>query len=71
MKKVAFIYRNRENQEVITYLENTLYHIFEGYIEIRSYFIDELLPNEQIEADAYLLVYEDMKHKKRILTSYA
>jgi transcriptional regulator with PAS, ATPase and Fis domain len=65
MKKVAFIYRNRENQEVITYLENTLYHIFEGYIEIRSYFIDELLPNEQIEADAYLIVYEDMIYQLR------
>ena len=65
MKKVAFIYKNRENQEVISYLENTLYHIFEGYIEIRSYFIGELLPNEQIEADAYLLVYEDMIYKLR------
>lgn len=60
MKKVALIYKNRENQEVITYLENALYHIFEGYIEIKSYFISELLPNEQIEADAYLMVYEDM-----------
>lgn len=60
MKKVALIYKNRENQGVITYLEETLHHIFEGYIEIKPYFISELLPNEQIEADAYLMVYEDM-----------
>ncbi|MEA4987834.1 MAG: sigma 54-interacting transcriptional regulator, partial [Anaerovorax sp.] len=60
VKKIALIYKNRENQGVIAYLEDTLYHIFEGYIEIKSFFMSEMSSNEQIEADAYLMVYEDM-----------
>ncbi|QIB69825.1 AAA family ATPase [Aminipila butyrica] len=60
MKKIALIYKNRENQGIIEYLEDTLYHIFAGYIQIESCFISELMPHEQIEADAYLMVYENM-----------
>ncbi|QAT42981.1 sigma-54 interaction domain-containing protein [Aminipila luticellarii] len=60
MKKVALLFKNKENQGVITYLRDTLYHIFEGYIEVKDYFISELRTDEQIEADAYLMVYEDM-----------
>lgn len=60
MKQVALIFKNRENSEVISYLGETLLHIFDGYIEVENYFFSELGADEQIEADAYLMVYEDM-----------
>lgn len=60
MKKIALIYKNRENHGVILYLRDTLHHIFEGYIDIKNYFLCDLPPNELIESDAYVMVYEDM-----------
>lgn len=60
MKKVAIIYRNRDNQEVINYLKNTLENIFENYIFVENYYLTDLVANIKIMADAYILTDEVM-----------
>jgi len=60
MKKVAIIYRTRDNQEVINYLRNTLENIFENYIFVENYYLTDLITNIKIMADAYILTDEMM-----------
>lgn len=60
MKKVAIIYRNRDNQEAINYLKSTLENIFENYIFVENYYLTDLVANIKIMADAYILTDEVM-----------
>jgi transcriptional regulator with PAS, ATPase and Fis domain len=60
MKKVAIIYRTRDNQEAINYLKNTLENIFENYIFVENYYLTDLVANIKIMADAYILTDEIM-----------
>ena len=71
MKKVAIIYKNSDNHEVINYLKDNLERIFENYIHVENYYLDELPANFIIHADAYILTDETMLYplKKRI-TNY-
>ena len=60
MKQVAIFYRDRENQPAIQYIENNVYNVLGDYIEITNYYLNELSEREIIEADAYLVCYEEM-----------
>ncbi len=60
MKQVAIFYRNRENQPAIQYIENNLYSVLGDYIQVTNYYTNELSDREIIEADAYLVCYEEM-----------
>ena len=60
MKTIAVLYRNRENRDIIEYINDALQSIFGDYITMKSYFSNEIERNEKIYADAYLLVHEDM-----------
>ena len=44
----------------INYLHNQLENVFESEIEIEDVFLDALNRNEKLEADAYLIVSEDI-----------
>ncbi len=55
MKRVAIIFNNRENEKAITHIRDAIMRILEGFVEISTYYFDELKPHEKIEADAYLL----------------
>lgn len=60
MKKVALIYRDRENYSAIDYIQKNLYSVFKDYITVENYFLNELEEDEIIEADAFLVLYEEM-----------
>lgn len=60
LKKVAILYKNRDNNSIIEYINNTLIYIFGEYIEIVPYFANELDNNEKIVADACLVIHENM-----------
>lgn len=71
MRKVAIIYKNSDNQEVITYLKNSLERIFENYIIVENYYLAELPANFKIDADAYILTDETMLYPlKEKITNY-
>lgn len=71
MKRVAIIYKNSDNQEVIIYLKNKLESIFENYIIFENYYLSELKGGEKIDADAYLLTEETMLYAiKEKITNY-
>jgi len=71
MKKVAIIYRNSDNQEVIKYLKDNLERIFENYIIVKNYYLAELAVNFKIDADAYILTDETMLYPlKERITNY-
>lgn len=60
MKKVIMIFSTNENMDAINYLHNQLENVFESEIEIEDVFLDALNKNEKLEADAYLIVSEDI-----------
>lgn len=60
MKKVIMIFSTNENMGAINYLHNQLENVFESEIEIEDVFLDALNKNEKLEADAYLIVSEDI-----------
>lgn len=71
MKKVAVIYNNSDNQEVIKYLKDNLERIFENYISIENYYLSELESNIKIDADAYIITHETMLYPlKERITNY-
>ena len=59
MKEVAIFYRDRENPEAIKYLEDNFYDVLGGYIHITNYYTNEFEPGQQIDADVYVLCYEE------------
>ena len=72
MKRVAVIYKNSDNQEVINYLKEKLENIFENYILIENYYLEELSSDAKIEADAYIINDEDMMYSlKGRISSYS
>lgn len=60
MKIISVIYRNRENMPAIEYLKNNLESIFEKYIKVNNIFLNELLDDETIEGDIFLVLFEYM-----------
>ena len=56
MKKIALVYRNRENMEAIYHLEEEIEGIFGDYTAIDNYYADELAAGLRINADVYVLV---------------
>ena len=56
MKKIALIYRNRENMEAIYHLEEEVESIFGNYAYIENYYANELTEKDRIKADVYVLV---------------
>ncbi|MEE0742222.1 MAG: sigma 54-interacting transcriptional regulator [Emergencia sp.] len=62
MKKVAIFYRDRKNQNAILYIQNNLYSVLGDYIDINNYYLNEMAENQIIQADAYLVLYEEMLH---------
>lgn len=56
MKKIALVYRNRENMEAIYHLEEEIEGIFGDYAAIDNYYADELGDGIRINADVYVLV---------------
>ena len=56
MKKIALIYRNRENMEAIYHLEEEVESIFGNYADIENYYANELTEKDRIKADVYVLV---------------
>ena len=59
MKEVAIFYRDRENPKAIQYLEDNFYDVLGGYIHITNYYNNEFEPGQQIDADVYILCYEE------------
>jgi transcriptional regulator with PAS, ATPase and Fis domain len=71
MKKVAIVYKNSDNQEVIKYLKDNLEKIFENYLIAENYYLDELPTNFKINADAYILTDGTMLYPlKDRITNY-
>ena len=60
MKKLAIIYRNSDNHDVIRYLQKTLEEIFGNTIFINNFYLNELPLNFIIDADAYLITSNTM-----------
>lgn len=56
MKKIALIYRNRENMDAIYHLEEVVESIFGNYANIENYYANELSDRDSIRADVYVLV---------------
>ena len=56
MKKIALIYRNRENMNAIYHLEEEIESVFGKFAEIENYFAVELTERDRIKADVYVLV---------------
>ncbi len=56
MKKIALIYRNRENMDAIYHLEEVVESIFGNYAYIENYYANELTEKDRIKADVYVLV---------------
>lgn len=60
MKKVIMIFSTSENTGAIQYLHHQLENVFESEIEIEDVFLDSLSKSQKLEADAYLIVSEDI-----------
>ena len=56
MKKIALVYRNRENMDAIYHLEEEIKGIFGRYASIDNYYVNELGEEVRINADVYVLV---------------
>ena len=63
MKKVSIIYKSEISQSAIDYTVNNINIILGEYVKIIPYFLDQLDENELIEADAHLILYEEMLPK--------
>ena len=60
MKELAIIYRSMCNPAAIEYLENNFYSVLGDYVNITNYYMNEVDADEMIEADAYVICYEDI-----------
>lgn len=60
MKNLAIFYRDRDNQRAINYIEDNFYKILGDYVNITNYYTNEFSPNYKINADAYIVCYEEM-----------
>lgn len=59
MKELAIFYRDRENPRAIQYIEDNFYNILGDYINITNYYIDEMSDDQFINADVYIVCYEE------------
>lgn len=69
MKKIALIYRNRENMDAIYHLEEEIEGIFGRYASIDNYYVNELGEEVRINADVYVLVDRSVLAHLRTHTS--
>lgn len=65
MKKIAVVYRNRKNPAVIAWLSDRLKQVYEDYVVIENYYMEEMGGSERIEADVLLLISRDLLPKLR------
>lgn len=69
MKKIALVYRNRENMDAIYHLEEEIEGIFGRYASIDNYYVNELGEEVRINADVYVLVDRSVLAHLRTHTS--
>ena len=60
MKEVALIYKDRDNQTAIKFIEDSIYSVLGNTIHITNYYLDSLLQNQKITADAYVVRSQEM-----------
>ena len=60
MKKIMMIFNTGENIQAIQHLHYQLYNIFETEIKIEDIYLDDLNKTDKLQADAYLIVSEDV-----------
>ena len=60
MKKVSLICKSAISPIAVNYVMETFRFILGNYAEITPYYIDQLKKDEIIEADAHLVLYEEM-----------
>ena len=60
MKKVSVFFKNRNNPKPVEYITQSIEYVFGGYATPVPYFLDELKAGQIIEADAHLVLYEEM-----------
>lgn len=70
MKKIALIYRNRENMDAIYHLEEVVESIFGNYANIENYYANELSDRDSIRADVYVLVDRSILANLRTHTTF-
>ena len=72
MKTISVIFNNKERLYVPETLTGNLKFIFEDFVEIRTYFTDDLSPGlspeDLIEGDVFLVLYKDKVHPIRNYT---
>lgn len=72
MKTISVIFNNKERLYVPETLADNLRFIFEDFVEIRTYFTDDmnpgLSPEDLIEGDVFLVLYKDKVHPIRNYT---
>ena len=60
MKEVALIYKDRDNQTAIKFIEDSIYSVLGDTIHITNYYLDSLMQNQKIIADAYVVRSQEM-----------
>ena len=60
MKKVSVFFKNRNNPKPVEYITQSIEYVFGGYATPVPYFLDELQEGQIIDADAHLVLYEEM-----------
>lgn len=60
MKEVALIYKDRDNQTAIKYIQNSIYSVLGDAIHITNYYLDSLKQNQKIRANAYVVRSQEM-----------
>lgn len=60
MKQIAIFYRDRENLPAIKYIENNFYGVLGDFVHITNYYLNEIASDQIIDADAYIVCYEEM-----------
>ncbi len=69
MKKIALVYRNRENMDAIFHLKEEIESIFGGYAGIENYYANEMGEGVRIDADVFVLVDRSVLANLRTHTS--
>lgn len=69
MKTVCLVFNNRENFAVCDMLLRNLKYVLEDEIEARICFLEELRHDEVVEADLFVVLYEDRVYAMKEYTS--
>lgn len=58
MKQVIILYRNNTNMNAIDFIKSDLEEVFAQHISFTNYFLSDLMPDEVLTADAFLVLDE-------------